>query len=62
MLVEFELTVIAQSAAAVKRSLNAHGVTTAMVRALFLKFLAEHFFGRERDTPDGEELLKFPLQ
>ena len=61
MLVEFEMTVIAQSAAAVKRSFTTHGVTTAMVRALFLKFLAEHFFGQEWDTPDANELLIFSL-
>jgi hypothetical protein len=30
-----------------------------MVRALFLKFLAEHFFGAEWETPDVEEFLKF---
>jgi hypothetical protein len=32
-----------------------------MVRALFLKFPAELFFGQEWDTPDASELQKFSL-
>lgn len=62
LIVEFEMRIINKAEAAILRSYRARGIETRMIRALFLQFLAEHFFGANWQTPSDSALLEFSLQ
>lgn len=58
---EFEVRVVSTANPALQRSYKQKGINGVMIRALFLKFLAEHFFGSDWSTPSDSDLLNFSL-
>lgn len=61
LVAEFKLRVISTANPALQRSFASKGINGNMIRALFLKFLAEHFFGLLWGNPSDAELLNFSL-
>ena len=58
---EFELRYLTNADPALKRSYQSKGFGSPMIKALFLKFLAEDAFGSDWENPSDTALLEFAL-